>query len=63
MQVARCLVVNSFAYDTSREMGFCEVCIGGKQSRNLFPISEGSRSLEPLHLGHSDICGKNQQKN
>ena len=38
------------------------MCIGGNQSRRQFPISEGSRSLEPLHLVHSDVCGKINEK-
>jgi hypothetical protein len=61
-KLAKKRLVDSFDYDASREMGFCEMCIGGKQSRSQFPISDGSRSLEPLHLVHSDVCGKINEK-
>lgn len=36
---------------------FCDACFQGKQSRNVFNVSEKPRSLRPLELVHTDICG------
>jgi hypothetical protein len=50
-------LLTSFDYNSSNEIGFCEVCIGGKHQRRQFPTSS-SRCKEPLGLVHSDVCGK-----
>ena len=54
-------LVNQFDYNTSREIGVCEACIGGKQCKNSFKPSETVTSM-PLELVHSDMCGKMGQK-
>ena len=54
-------LVNRLDYDSSREVGFCEACIGGKQLKNSFKPSETETSM-PLELVHSDVCGKMGQK-
>ncbi len=38
-------------------MGFCEACIHGKHKRSPFKLST-SKSIQPLQLIHSDVCGK-----
>ena len=50
-------LVNHMDYNTSREVGFCEACIGGKQHKNSFKLSSTETSM-PLELVHSDVCGK-----
>ena len=50
-------LINSFDYDPSMEIGFCETCIGGKHQRSPFSTSS-TRCKEPLGLVHSDVCGK-----
>jgi transposase InsO family protein len=57
-KLARKELVN---HNTSREVGFCEACTGGKQCKNSFKLSE-TESLVPLELVHSDVCGKMGQK-
>ena len=54
-------LVNLLDYDSSRDVGFCEACIGGKQHKNSFKPSETETSM-PLELVHSDVCGKMGQK-
>ena len=51
-------LVNQFDYDASKEIGFCETCIGGKHHRSHFPSNGGTCSKEILGLVHSDVCGK-----
>ena len=51
-------LVNHFDYDASKEIGFCETCIGGKHHRSHFPNNGGTCSKEILGLVHSDVCGK-----
>ena len=55
-RLARKQLVDSFDYETSQEIGFCETCIEGKHHRSQFKTSEGTRSKEPLGLVHSDVC-------
>ena len=35
----------------------CEGCLYGKQSRKSFPKKATTRSLKPLELVHTNICG------
>ena len=56
-KLARKELVNHMDYNTSREVGFCEACIGGKQHKNSFKLSSTETSM-PLELVHSDVCGK-----
>ena len=51
-------LVNHFDYGASKEIGFCETCIGGKHHRSNFPSNGGTCSKEILGLVHSDVCGK-----
>ena len=44
-------------YNTSRKIGTCEPCIGGKQAKLPFQTSSTSMSV-PLELVHSDLCWK-----
>ena len=53
--------MNKLDYDTSGSVGFCESCIGGKQSKTPFKTSTTTTS-EPLELVHSDLCGKMGEK-
>ena len=55
-------LVHSFDYDVSKEIGFCEACIGGKHHRSKFQSTGGTCSKEPLELVHSDVCGKMNAK-
>ena len=41
----------------SDEIDFCEACVQGKQKRASFK-STGSKSIMPIELVHSDVCGK-----
>ena len=54
-------LVEKFDYDSSRDLGFCESCIGGKQHRSPFNSSE-RQTGDLLKLVHSDICGKISDK-
>jgi 5'-3' exoribonuclease 2 len=38
----------------------CEVCILGKQHRNIFPSGKSWRERDSLQLIHSDMCGHMQ---
>ena len=60
-KLARKELVNHLDYNTSGEIGFCEACMGGKQCKNTFKLSETETSM-PLELVHSDLCGKMGQK-
>ena len=51
-------LVDSFNYDASEEISFCETYIGGKHHKSPMPSSSGNRLKELLGLVHSDICGK-----
>ena len=53
--------VDQLDYNTSREIGICEVCIGGKQCKSSFEQSRTATSM-PLELVHSDMCGKVGEK-
>ena len=44
--------IKCFDYDSSKHIGFCETCIGGKHQRSKFPTSS-TRCKEPLGLVHS----------
>ena len=57
VKLAKSGLIKSFNYDSSKEIGFCETCIGGKHQRSKFPASS-TRCKEPLGLVHSDVCGK-----
>ena len=50
-------LVKDFDYNASKNIGFCESCIGGKQHRAPFDSSE-RHTVELLELVHSDVCGK-----
>ena len=54
-------LVESFDYNSSRNLGFCERCIGGKQHRSPFSNSE-RQTGDLLELVHSDVCGKISDK-
>ena len=49
--------IQSFDYNSSKAIGFCETCVGSKQQRSQFSISS-TRCKEPVGLVHSDVCGK-----
>ena len=57
-KLAKLGLVNSFDYDLSNEISFCETCVGGKHHKSQMPTSSGTRSEELLGLVHSDVCGK-----
>ena len=50
-------LVKDFDYNASKNIGFCESCIGGKQHRTTFDSSE-RHTVDLLELDHSDVCGK-----
>ena len=50
-------LVKDFDYNASKNIGFCESCIGGKQHRTPFDSSE-RHTVDLLELVHSDVCGK-----
>ena len=54
-------LVEQFDYNTTKSIGFCEECIGGKHHRSRFEAST-SQTKEPLELVHSDVCGKMNRK-
>ena len=54
-------LVECFDYDSSKSIGFCECCIGGKQHRTPF-VSSSTEATELLELIHSDVCGKISEK-
>lgn len=54
-------LVESFDYNSSRDLGFCKSCIGGKQHRSPFSHSE-RQTGDLLELVHSDVCGKISDK-
>ena len=49
-------LVEKLDYSTTKQVGVCEGCIGGKQCKNSFKPS-ATTSL-PLELVHSEVCGK-----
>ena len=55
-------LVDSFNYDISKELQFCEPCSEEKHHRTRFPINHSKRADEPLDLVHSDLCGKMNTK-
>ena len=58
-KLAKHELVNGFDFDMTKEINFCESCVEGKHHRRHFPtIGGGKRSVEPLGLVHSDVCGK-----
>ena len=61
-KLARDNMVNSFDFDASSDLMFCEPCVGGKHHKSQFPRGTSNRSTEPLGLVHSDICGKLNSK-
>ena len=54
-------LVRHLNYNSSKSIGFCETCIGGKHHRTPFDSSK-TQSTELLELVHSDICGKISEK-
>ena len=50
-------LVEHFRYNSMKNIGFCESCIGGKQHRTPFGASE-RQTCDLLELVHSDVCGK-----
>ena len=57
-KLAKHELVNGFDFDMTKEINFCESCVEGKHHRRHFPTIGGKRSVEPLDLVHSDVCGK-----
>ena len=57
-KLAKHELVNGFHFDMTKEINFCESCVEGKHHRCHFPTIGGKRSVEPLGLVHSDVCGK-----
>ncbi len=53
-KLVRKKLVNQLDYDTAGEIGVCEACIGGKQCKNSFKLSETVMSAL-LELVHSDV--------
>ena len=54
-------LVNHLDCDTTGKVGVCKACLGEKQSKNSFSLSETAITM-PLELVHSDVCGKMGQK-
>ena len=54
-------LVRHLDYNSSKSIGFCETCIGGKHHRTPFDSSK-TQSTELLELVHSDVCGKISEK-
>ena len=50
-------LVECFKYDPTKNIGFCESCIEGKQHRTSFDASD-RQTGDLLELVHSDVCGK-----
>ena len=50
-------LVKEFNYNASKNIDFCESCVGGKQHRTPFDNSE-RHTVDLLELVHSDVCGK-----
>ncbi len=50
-------MVHGLGNKLSGELGFCEACIHGKHKLSPFKLST-SKSIQPLQLIHSDMCGK-----
>lgn len=61
-KLARDNMIDSFDFDASSDLTFCETCVGGKHHKSQFPKGTSTRSNEPLGLIHSDICGKLNSK-
>ena len=57
-KLARRILVDKFDFDSSKQIGFCETCVGGKHHRSQFPTGEHTRAKELLGLVHSAVCGK-----
>ena len=60
-KLAKTKMVERFDYDTQKQIGFCESCVGGKIRLNPFEQSR-RRTKQPLELIHSDVCGKMDEK-
>ena len=50
-------LVECFKYDPTKNVGFCESCIEGKQHRTSFDASD-RQTGDLLELVHSDVCSK-----
>ena len=61
-KLARDNLVDGFDYDPSRGISFCQACVDGKLHRSQFSTTREKRAKEPLHLIHSDVCGKIQTR-
>ena len=61
-RLAKDHMVEGFDYNVSKNVVFCEPCIGGKQHRTPFPRSGGERSDQLLGVVRSDVCGKIEEK-
>ena len=57
-KLSRNNLVKGLDFNHTKDIEFCETCIRGKQTKSVFPTSEGNRAAEPLDLVHSDVCGK-----
>ena len=60
-EMAKSDLVRKLDYNSSKTIGFCETCIGGKHHRTKFDSSQ-TQSKELLELVHSDVCGKISEK-
>ena len=56
-QNLKSLANNELDYNASKNIDFCESCIGGKQHITPFDSSE-RHTIDLLELVHSDVCGK-----
>jgi len=52
-------LVESFDYNYSGDLDFCESCVGEKQYRNPFESSE-RQTGDLFVLVHSEVCGENK---
>jgi len=59
-KLAKDKLINSFNYDSSKDLVFCQPCVDGKIHKRQFPTTGGKRAKKPFELIHSDVCGKVQ---
>ena len=57
-KLARRMLVDKFHFDSSKQIGFCKTCVGGKHHRSQFPTGEHTCAKELLGFVHSDVCSK-----
>ena len=54
-------LVRHLDYNSSKSIGYCETCIGGKHHHTSFDSSK-TQSTELLELVHSYVCGRISEK-